>query len=125
MSPDGHWLGFVRWSQDGRATLELHNVQTGESHQITPDAAGGMLNFAFDPSSRRLAYLDLGAYSEEGVPWTLVVMDLESGAVARYDALMADSETRPLPGNPVGWSSTASAGEELIIDTFIRDLGSK
>lgn len=116
VSPDGRWLGFVRWQDDGSATLELHDALTGESRQVTQVGAGGLLNFAFDPESRRLAYLDLGAYGEQGAPWALVVLDLETGAPSRYDALMTGPDNRPLPGVPVGWSRAA---DELLIDTFL------
>jgi hypothetical protein len=117
-SVDGRWLGFVRWGQDGRGSLELHNARSGESHQIIPETTSGLLRFAFDPDGRRMAYLDLGAYTDAGVPWALVVVDLESGAEARYEALMEDGQTRPLPGAPVGWSGVGSE-DELIIDTFL------
>jgi hypothetical protein len=118
VSPDGRWLGFVRWGQDGRGSLELHDARSGESRQITPETTSGLLRFAFDPDGRRLAYLDLGTYTDAGVPWALVVVDLESGAEARYEALMEDGQTRPLPGAPVGWSGVRPA-DELIIDTFM------
>jgi hypothetical protein len=79
----------------------------------------GVFPFVFDSAGRRLAYLDLGAPGEAGVPWALVVVDLESGAVARYDALMRQDDRRFMPGAPVGWSSAATAGDELILDTFL------
>ncbi len=119
VSPDGRWLGFVRWREDGRGTLELYDARSGAVHKITPDTTSGMFGFAFDQESGRLAYLDLGAYTGEGVNWALVVVDLESEASTRYEALMAGSETRPLPGVPVGWSGHASHADELIIDTFM------
>jgi hypothetical protein len=119
VSPDGRWLGFVRWGDDGRATLELHDAQAGDRRQITVDTTSGLLRFSFDRDSRRLAYLDLGAYTDAGVPWALVVVDLETGAMARYEARMTDNETRPLPGMPVGWSGLAPQRDELIIDTFL------
>ncbi len=119
VSPDGRWLGFVRWHDGGRSTLELHQTQSGEVREITPDTTSGLFQFAFDSDGSRLAFINLGVYSDAGVPWDLVVVDLESGATARYDALMAGPETRPLPGMPVGWSAQTSPGDELIIDTFL------
>ena len=117
VSPDGRWLGFVRWSDDGSNALELHDVQTGAAREIASNDASGLLAFAFDLHSRRLAYLDLGSYGEQGVPWALVVQDLESDAVSRYDALMVGPESHPLPGMPIGWSGAAP--DELLIDTFL------
>jgi hypothetical protein len=119
VSPDGRWLGFVHWRDDGRGTLELHDAQSSTVLEIVPDTTSGLFSFAFDRGSSRLAYLDLGAYTDEGVPWALVVVDVESGLTARFDALMAGPETRPLPGTPIGWSGNASQGDELIIDTFL------
>jgi dipeptidyl aminopeptidase/acylaminoacyl peptidase len=117
VSPAGNWLGFVRWGQDGHATLELYDAQGDTSRHVTPDTTSGSLRFAFDPPGRRLAYLDLGAPDATGVPWALVVVDLESGAESRYEALMTDGETRPLPGAPIGWAS-AAPGDEVLLDTF-------
>lgn len=117
LSPDGRWLGSV-W-QDGSETLELRDAASAENHLFTPGTASGMLNFAFDHAGRRLAYLDLGEYGENGVPWALVIVDLEKNTSARYDALMSNEDQRFLPGIPVGWSSLASDGDKLIIDTFM------
>lgn len=119
VSPGGRWLGFVRWGQDGRGSLELHDAGSGERRQITPETTSGLLRFAFDPDGRRLAYLDLGAYTEAGVPWALVVVDLESDAEARYEALMRNDGAQPLPGAPVGWSQAVPDKDELLIDTFV------
>lgn len=119
VSPDGRWLGFFRWQQDGRGTLELLDAQSGEGRQISPNAASGLMHLVFDQESRRLAFVEMGALSAGQVPWTVVVVDLESTAVARYDGLMTDRDTRPLPGVPVGWTGFVSAGDELIIDTFV------
>ncbi len=117
VSPDGRWLGFVRWDDAGRVTLELHDAQTGAARELASNASGGLLAFAFDPASRRLAYLDLGSYGEQGVPWALVIQDLDGNALSRYEALMSGPEDRPLPGMPVGWSGAAD--DELLIDTFL------
>ncbi len=119
VSSNGRWLGFVRWGQDGRATLALHDARGDGSRQIIPDTSSGIFPLVFDPAGRRLAYLDLGAPGEAGVPWALVVVDLDSGAVARHDALMRQDDRRLLPGAPVAWSRTATAGDELILDTFL------
>jgi hypothetical protein len=119
VSPDGRWLGFVRWGQDGRGSLELHDARSGERRRITPETTSGLLRFAFDPDGRRLAYLDLGAFTQAGVPWSLVVVDLESGAAAQYEALMRSQGARPLPGAPVGWSQAVPDKDELLIDTFM------
>jgi len=117
VSPDGRWLGSVRWDDAGRVTLELHDAQTSAARELASNASGGLLAFTFDPTGRRLAYLDLGSYGEQGVPWALVIQDLVGDALSRYDALMSGSGSRPLPGMPVGWSGTA--GDELLIDTFL------
>jgi hypothetical protein len=114
VSPDGRWLGFVRWHDDGRADLVVQDAATGEQRLLSPETASGLLRFAFHPDGQRLVYLDLGAYTDVGVPWALVLADLVGVDGVRYEALMADGETRPLPGAPVGWS-----GQELIIDTFL------
>jgi hypothetical protein len=119
VSRDGRWLGFIRWYEDGRSTLELHDAQSGEVREIAPDTASGLFSYSFDPESRRLAYLDLGDYTDAGVPWALVIVDLEGGATARHDAFMAGPDTRPLPGMPIGWSGHPSQSDELIIDTFL------
>lgn len=119
VSSDGRWLGFFRWGQDGRGVLELHDAASGESRQITPDTSGGLFRFAFAPDRPRLAYLDLGAFTDTGVPWALVIVDLENGETVRYEGQMVDNETRPLPGAPVGWSGASETAEEIIIDTFL------
>ncbi len=119
VSPDGRWLGFVRVDYDGRSTLELHDAQTGASRHITSDATGGMLRFAFDRTSRRLAYLHLDPPDEDLSPWGLVVVDLKSDTAVRYDTLMTFEDRSSLPGVPVGWSGAASSGDELILDTFM------
>jgi hypothetical protein len=119
VSPDGRWLGYVVWHDDGGADLVLQEATSGQEQRITPETFSGMLRFAFHAGSSRLSYLDLGSYSDEGVPWALVVEELESGESARYDALMANPESRPLPGAPIGWSGQPVDGEELIIDTFL------
>lgn len=119
VSPDGRWLGFVQIDQDGRSALELHDARSSDSRQFAPDTSSGMLKFTFDRAGRRLAYLHLGAPAESGVPWALVVADLEKDTTARYDALMTRDEGRFLPGIPEAWSGVPSAGDELIINTFL------
>jgi hypothetical protein len=118
-SPETGWLGFVRWSQDGRGILEVHNLETDETRQVIPDSDSGLFRFAFDQEGRHLAYVELGAPSETGVPWALVVVDLRTGESAKYDAVMSSNETRPLPGAPIGWSGVDGVSDELIIDTFL------
>jgi hypothetical protein len=115
LSPGGRWLGSV-W-QDGSETLELRDAESGASRLFTPSVYSGMLDFAFDGASRRLAYLDLGAPSESGVPWALVIVDLENNASARYEALLSNEDRTYLPGIPVGW--TGFDDEQLILDAFM------
>jgi hypothetical protein len=119
VSSDGRWLGYVRWRDDGGSVLELHNVESGARREIIPDTTSGLFRFVFDPEIRRLAYIDLGGYTDVGVPWALVIVELDGEATARYDALMAGPEPRPLPGAPVGWLRATSGGDELLIDTFL------
>jgi hypothetical protein len=119
VSPDGRWLGYVRWRPEGQGALVVHDARSGESRTVSPETSGGLLRFAFHPDSRQVAYLDLGGFTESGVPWALVVADLENDETARYDGLMTDAETRPLPGAPVGWLGSESDAVELIIDTFL------
>ena len=118
VSPDGRWLSFVRWQDNAFSTLELRDAHSTEVVEIRPDTSSGMLHYSFDPEGRRLAYMDLGNHTGAGVPWALIIADLESGASVRYDALMASTEGRPLPGAPVGWSRRG-ARDRLIIDTFL------
>jgi hypothetical protein len=77
-----------------------------------------MVRFLFDPSASRLAYVDLGTVMGGRVPWSLVVADLETDMSVRYDAVMADVDSRPLPGVPVAWSG-AGPREHIILDTFL------
>lgn len=119
VSPDGRWLNYIRWNQEGQGALFTHDIQSGDSRQISPKTARGLLRFVFHPESRHLVYLDLGPYTDSGVPWALVVVGLESGRSIRYEALMTGSEARPLPGAPVGWSHLGPDRDELIIDTFL------
>jgi hypothetical protein len=119
VSPDGRRLGSVQLLDDGHSTLELRHIGSGAVDEVTPDSMSGLLRFVFDRNSRRLAYLDLGFHTDAGVPWAIVVVDLESGAVSRYDALMAGTDSEPLPGVPIGWTGQSIREDELLIDTFL------
>lgn len=118
VSPDGRWLGYVLWQDNGYSTLVLHDAASGERREMSPDTQSGMLRFLFDQSGSRLAYVDLGAYAGGRVPWSLIITNLDSGMSVRYDAVMADADARPLPGVPVGWSESGSK-EHIILDTFL------
>jgi hypothetical protein len=118
ISPKGRWLGYVRLQDTGSSTLVVHNATSGERREINPDTRSGMLRFLFDPEGSRLAYVDLGAYVGGRVPWSLVVSNLDTQQSVRYDAVMVDTETRPLPGVPVAWSQSGSR-DHIILDTFL------
>jgi hypothetical protein len=119
VSPDGKWLGYTEWSDDGSSALVLHHATSDETRQILSETTSGLSSFTFFPDGERLVYLDLGATTTGGVPWALVATDLDSGTQVRYEALMADAESRPLPGGPAGWIHGRDGSEELIIETFL------
>jgi hypothetical protein len=118
ISPNGRWLGYVRLQDTGLSTLTVHDATSGERREINPDTRSGMLRFLFDPEGSRLAYVDLGTYAGGRVPWSLVVSNLDTNLSVRYDAVMADADTRPLPGVPVAWSRSGSR-DHIILDTFL------
>jgi hypothetical protein len=120
ISPDGRWLAFARWREDGRGAIVLHDALSDATSELLTETTSGFLRFAFDRESRRLAYLELGPVLSDGsVPWAIVVAELETGATARYEAVMVEHDSAPLPGLPLGWSSVASGADELILDTVV------
>ena len=55
-SPDGRWLAFVRSGKDTKAQLHILPVDGGEARKLT-DHPLGVDSPAWDPQSRRLAYV--------------------------------------------------------------------
>jgi hypothetical protein len=119
VSLDGRWLAFFRWRPDGRGSLELYDAQSAVGRPIVPQTSSGLFRYCFDPSGRRLAYLDLGSFHDASVAWALVVVELADGAATRHEGVMAGPDTRPLPGYPFAWSELEGGGDELLIDTFL------
>jgi hypothetical protein len=119
VSPGGTWLGFLEREAAGQVTLQIYAAGDSISHTIPSGETGVPYDFAFDSAGERLVYLDLGERSTAGLPWALVVIDLESGQTTRYPAVMSNPEDQPLPGTPLGWSQTTADADELIFDTFL------
>ena len=112
LSDDGRWLATSRGEELADGMLVL-NLDTDAAYTIPVTSDSQPYGAAFDPAARRLAFLDLGAPGEGGVPWAIVVVTLEDGSTRRFEAT-ADLDEAMLPGSPIGWY-----GDELLLDTFI------
>lgn len=111
ISDDGRWLATP--SGLPVDALLVVDLDTDVTRTIPISSDFQPYGAAFDTATRRLAFLELGAPGEDGVPWAIVVVALEDGATRRFEAT-ADLDEAILPGSPLGWSD-----DELLLDTFI------
>ena len=112
ISDDGEWVATAN-SQLPTDAVVAFNLESGTTYTVPVTADFDPYGMAFDSSASRLAFLELGAPSAEGVPWAIVVVDMADGSTVRFETTTGPDNTR-LPGSPIGW-----AGDELLIDTFI------
>ncbi len=112
VSRDGRWVATT--DQPSPAD-EVHvtdlQADSTTTFPVTPDF--DVFGMTFDRDGARLAYVEVSWPGSDGTPWAVVVADLDSGTVTRFDAVFR-AEAGIKPGYPIGWS-----GDELLLDTFI------
>jgi len=113
VAPSGRWIGSTR-SDPPRVVVT--NLSDGSSYTINGTADSQIYGMAFDRPETRLAFLELGPVSEEGIPWAIVVVDLVDGTTSRFSLEIDIADPSMLPGHPLGWSADGSV---LLIDTFM------
>lgn len=115
-SASGRWLAYFD-SVKAPGRLIVRSLQDGRTHTaaLKWPGAGAVMAPAFDAGETRLAFLEVGPVSREGLAWTFAVLGLEDGDVRRFETLQPVAQPALLPGYPLGWS----AHDELLLDTFV------
>ncbi len=116
VSPGGRWLAYLDGAK-GADDMVVRNLQDGRAYTIALDQSGVdvVAAPAFDDDESRLAFVEVAPHDPEGVPWAIVVVDLQGGATRRLRTIHPLGQAAQPPGYPLGWSAQG----ELLLDTFV------
>jgi hypothetical protein len=114
-SPGGRWLACFDSAQ-APGSLVVRSLEDGRTHTAALEWPGAAVVTApaFDLGETRLAFVEVGPIGREGVAWAIVVVNLEDGAVRRYQTTQPLAQPALLPGSALGWSAEG----ELLLNTF-------